>query len=81
MFLNSFWQLLILLIVVPSIVQNAFVYDLTQASIHGTPIQDLVCNKDTVIDFNFSPSSKLSGCSSNCTTVIIYFIFLVLTKL
>ena len=74
MFLNSFQQLLLLFIILSNILVNSFKFDITQNSVHGTEVRDLTCNKDTVIDFNFSPDTKLKDCGSGCTTVTINFI-------
>lgn len=75
MFLNSFGQLLIGVLLLSSFVNCQTALDITQASVHGTPMNQLVCNKDTVIDFRFSPYTKLKSCSSDaspadCATVI-----------
>ena len=82
MFLNSLGQLLIGVLIFTSFVNCEVELDITQASVHGTPMNQLVCNKDTVIDFRFSPFTKLKNCDSNtsaCTTVKYSSYFIVIS--
>ena len=49
---------------------NSFTFDLSQEDKHGKSLANTDPNKDTVIDFNFSPNTLLSGCSlTGCTIV------------
>ena len=59
MFLNSFYSYLVILIVLSSIGHSATLFDLIQKSVHGTPVGELVCNKDTVIDFRLSANDLI----------------------
>jgi hypothetical protein len=62
MFLNSFYSYLVILIVLSSIGHSATLFDLTQKSVRGTPpipVGELVCNKDTVIDFRLSANDLI----------------------
>lgn len=51
---------------------HSVVYDLDKTGKTGGKISDLNCNKDTMIDFYFSPDTTISACVAGtglCTTV------------
>ena len=58
-------------IVLPSIlliaslicIASSFSFDLSQTDKHGSVLSQASCNKDTVIDFFFSPNTAISNCS------------------
>jgi hypothetical protein len=49
---------------------NSFTFDLSQNDKHGNILSSAPCNKDTVIDFSFSPDTIIYSCTtSGCTLV------------
>lgn len=50
---------------------NCVTFDLNQNDKNNKPMNQAPCNKDTVIDFSFSPQSTIGNCTSaTCSTVI-----------
>ena len=69
--MRSLLFLLIALFVVLTPI-HSIVYDLDRTGKTGTKISNLNCNKDTVIDFYFSPDTTISACTTGngvCTIV------------
>ena len=56
---------------------QCFTFDLTQTDKHGSVMETALCNKDTVIDFNFSPDSIISNCGLTGCDIVTYSIYLV----
>lgn len=64
---HEFYSVLLLLVLAHPIYNAAF--DLTQPNKDGVLMNLDICNKDTVIDFSFSPSSTITCDSTACTLV------------
>ncbi len=56
---------------------HSIMYDLDKTGKTGGKISDLNCNKDTLIDFYFSPDTTISACTAGngvCTLVCLILI-------
>lgn len=70
--LKSMYLIIGLLLLMHSI--GGVSFDVTQVDKHGVPLNQAKCNKDTVVDFNFSPDSMIANCTSaGCQVVTCFF--------
>lgn len=70
--LKSMYLMIGLLLLIQTIGTVSF--DVTQIDKHGVPLNQAKCNKDTVVDFNFSPDSMIANCTSAGCQVVSCFL-------
>ncbi len=46
-------------------------FDLSQVDKHGNVLSLAPCNKDTVIDFYFSPDTRIRDCTTTSCAIVI----------
>lgn len=66
---SLYFLIVVLVLALQTQTQNAF-FDLKSKAKNGFTMEHSFCNQNTVIDFNFSPSTTINGCGTAACSVI-----------
>ena len=69
--MRSSLYFLIVVLVLALQTQSAF-FDLKKGDKHGGAMESSLCNKNTVIDLYFSPSTTINGCGAAACSVVFF---------